>query len=217
MADYAFPDSRIVLFAKAPVLGTVKTRMQPALTAQQSLQLHCELVSYCLQTAIQSRAAPVELWVSEHHRWWQQLSATVRLQVGDDLGERLYHAANTVLAEHHSVVMIGGDCPFITAEYLHQALTALHSGERCVIGPARDGGYVLMGLAACHQAVPLRDSVFSNIDWGQAQVLQQTQQRIAALGWCYHQLPFERDIEQPEDIESLAGLPAFKHWLSSCR
>ena len=89
----------------------------------------------------------------------------MQLQQGADLGERMHHAFVQTLAQYNSAVIVGCDCPSLTSADLEQALSALKQGNDCVIAPAEDGGYVLIGL---NQAQPL---LFEIMPWGTGQNL----------------------------------------------
>jgi hypothetical protein len=201
MDEYRFPDSCIQIFAKAPVIGQVKTRMQPVLSEQQSLSLHRKMVAHCLRQACDSRLAPVQLWATASHEYWgelaQQYAFRLHLQVGDGLGERMAHALRDGLAGNRSVVLIGSDCPFIDRNYLAQAFAALAGATPIVLGPARDGGYVLLGLNRFDARI------FEQIPWGSEKVLERTVRQLSAIGWPYSQLAAMTDIDHPGDIECL--------------
>ena len=199
-----FPAIRLLIFTKAPELGRVKTRMQPALHPEFSLQLHQQLIDCCLQQWHQPLICPPELWVAGHIAafesslpQWQSLPRLC--QRGRDLGERMANAVQYRLNHCDAVILVGTDCPFIDGNYLQAACTALAS-HQAVIGPASDGGYVLLGLKLYHRAL------FTDIDWGSPQVLTQTQQALDTIGWSYQVLPTLADIDRPEDLALLQSV-----------
>jgi uncharacterized protein len=200
MADYLFPESRILVFAKAPILGQVKTRMQPVLSEQQSLDLHRRMLRHCLRQACHSAVAPVELWVSAEHEYWQGLSEQFEfkqcLQRGNDLGQRMANALQQGLSGQQSRLVIGSDCPFIDIGYLEKAFTDL-ADVPVVLGPALDGGYVLLGLRQFDMAL------FEDIPWGSEEVLARTLEQLAAIGWSGATLASLADIDRPEDLQQL--------------
>lgn len=106
-----------------------------------------------------------------------------------DLGERLARAAQDL-----PVLLIGADCPDMTPAHLHAAADALATA-RAVIGPAEDGGYWLLGLAAPANA-------FEDIDWGTSQVFAQTVARLDAPVI----LATLADLDRPEDLARWPGL-----------
>ena len=111
-------------------------------------------------------------------------------------------ALEFALAEGSPGLLIGSDCPALTPEYLREAAAALVNGYDAVIGPAEDGGYVLIGLARVHS------SLFERIRWGGPDVLEDTRARFGALGWRCRELDTLWDIDRPEDLERLRnGMP----------
>jgi hypothetical protein len=218
----------IIQFAKAPVLGAVKTRLQessviPAqagqakrrtaegwpeerehqdrviqlLTAEQSLQLHKALVQHTLSVLVACEQATVELWGSDDHPWLHELAAQqgvpLAVQQGAELGERMQHALHDGLQRYKKVILVGSDCPGMDADYLTAAIAALDATP-AVIGPAHDGGYVLIGTTT--PDIP----VFKGMPWGSDSVLQQTCERLTAQGVRYTRLAPKHDIDRPADL-----------------
>ena len=199
--DYLFPGARLLMFAKAPIAGQVKTRLLPVLSAEQAASLHRQLVAHSIATLVASRLAPVVLYVSDDHPFWSSLGCDFELQKqsGDDLGARMFKAMSEQLMFADQVVLIGSDCPFIDRDYLLQALKVLSAAPpKLVLGPAADGGYVLIGASA------ISAEVFSGVAWGGEQVLAQTLGKVDQIGWQYHCLPVLNDIDRPEDLSLLA-------------
>lgn len=200
----------LLILAKAPVPGMVKTRMQPYLDSQQSALLHQNLVQHCLATAYTVPGMTLELCVGGQHEWWQHLrdkySLTITYQVGADLGQRMHNAARVCLAEAEAVeasavmprsaIIIGTDCPYIDGEYLQKAGAALIDSD-VVLGPANDGGYVLIGFKS------LYSWLFSDIDWGSDKVLAQTREKLVNHGINWYEMPFLSDIDRPDDLRAL--------------
>ncbi|MBC53712.1 MAG: flagellar biosynthesis protein FlgB [Gammaproteobacteria bacterium] len=205
---YRYPQARILFFAKTPVAGQVKTRLQPVLGAAGALQLHQQLIRYGWQQLSRAAQAPLQLWASAtgSEDFFRQLEGVSRihLQHGRDLGERMHNATREALADAEFVVVIGADCPSVDGPYVAQALALLAAGKPVVLGPADDGGYVLIGLRAATAAV------FANIDWGQPKVLQQTRDRLRQAGVPWHELPRKWDVDRPEDLARLASLPGWQ-------
>lgn len=188
---------RLLVFAKAPVPGEVKTRLQPAYSPQQSVELHSELVHGCLQVAATVNGCITELWVGSEHDWWSELSRRYQLDIfqqrGEGLGGRMLQAFQQTLTVADKALLIGTDCPFITRDYLLDAFDKLDECD-VVIGPAEDGGYVLLGLIA------EKPELFSGISWGSDLVLVETIEKIKTLNLSYMLLPILRDIDRPEDV-----------------
>lgn len=202
-SKFPYADVEIVQFAKEPILGNVKTRMQPALSQKESLVLHKSLLQDCCNTIYQAQLCRQSLWVgsSPTHRFFTDLIASrdikIEQQQGSDLGARMFNAAETVLVQKKAVIIVGSDCPFFTNTYLEQAICELASGRDVVIGPASDGGYVLIGLSMIDALL------FSKIEWGTDQVLSQTRERIQSLGITSSELPILDDIDRPEDLDKI--------------
>jgi hypothetical protein len=205
----------LLVFAKAPVPGRVKTRMQPFLTAEQAAQLHRQLVKHCLQQTVSDlNTYTVELWVDELSPCWlplqQQFDIAVFKQCGEDLGARMAYGLADVLAQRaDAAVIIGTDCPDIDSAYIHSAFELLAAKPDCdvVLGPAEDGGYVLLGLKQ------FEPELFVDIRWGSEYVLTQTANKISGCGLRALRLPALMDIDRPEDLQLLQQrLPAFNHF-----
>jgi hypothetical protein len=194
-------------FARAPRVGAVKTRLQPPLTAGAACALHCELVRWTSTTLAAADFSAVELWVTDSpddplFRDCLELGmGAVRLQQGGDLGARMLFALNHGLARYPRVLLVGSDCPQLDVHYLDRAATALLRHE-LVLGPARDGGYVLLG--ARRPVAPL----FANMPWGSDGVLALTLQRARALGLATALLEPLTDIDRPADLPHWEALRA---------
>ncbi|TQV84123.1 glycosyltransferase [Exilibacterium tricleocarpae] len=201
--SHKYPDITLLQFAKAPLLGRVKTRMAPVLSESQCLALHRRLTVQVAETIHRAGLCPQELWVGSQpqHAFFTELAlrlaVPVHAQEGADLGERMLAAATTVAARARAVIIIGSDCPFIDAAYLEQAITALRDGADAVVGPAHDGGYVLLGL--CRPEPRL----FSGIPWGTDRVWSLTRERLRELAWRFHELAPLADIDRPQDLALL--------------
>ena len=197
---YEFPAARILVFSRAPVYGQVKTRLASSIGKQAALDVHLKLLEQTLDTTVSSRLAPVELWLPSALDHGQitdlamQHTVPVRQQLGTDLGERMAYALETTLQKADFCVLIGSDCPVMDDDYLRQACQQLQQGSEVVIGPAEDGGYVLVGLRKPCQRL------FTDIAWGTDQVLSLTRQRARSQQLGYHELPVLWDIDQQEDL-----------------
>lgn len=196
---------RLLVFAKAPIPGHAKTRLIPALGPDGAADFHAELCRRTLALAVRAGLANVDLWCSPDasHPFFVECRHTygvdLKTQRGADLGERMADALADVLTSSRYAVLIGTDCPERDERDLQQAFDALDRGYDAVLGPAADGGYVLIGLRA---PAP---RLFSAIDWGSEQVLAQTRRRFAELGYAWHELPVRRDLDDPDDLAWFRG------------
>ncbi|MDX1595207.1 MAG: TIGR04282 family arsenosugar biosynthesis glycosyltransferase, partial [Gammaproteobacteria bacterium] len=193
---------RLLVFARAPVAGAVKTRLQPALGAAGAAALHRRLLERTVATACAAGVAPVELWCApdRSHPAFAELAGrgdvTLRNQPSGDLGRRMHDALHDVLDGAGRAVLVGCDCPALTGDDLRAAFAALDAHD-VVLGPAEDGGYVLVG--ARRVARPL----FDGVEWGGPRVLRQTRARLVALGWRWHELRTFWDVDRPADLPRL--------------
>lgn len=200
---------RILVFAKAPVPGTVKTRLLPALDAQDAAALQHALLRHTLATVC-AMPYPVELWCSPdagHPAFGElraQFAVALAVQRGADLGERMAFACNDALQRAQHVIIVGCDCPTLTGADLQTAAAHLRHDSDVVLGPARDGGYWLIGLCRFDAAL------FTDVPWGSAAVLTTTIQRLRDLRWRWQLLTERGDIDRPTDLDSLPA--ALRVW-----
>jgi len=189
MSSRAATRTKVIVFARAPRAGRVKTRLIPLLGEQGAARLHARLLRRALATALEADLGPVELW-------------TMRRQRGADLGARMYHAFARSLRRAERVVLIGSDCPVLRGSDLRKAARWLAGGADAVFAPAEDGGYALVALRR------VSPRLFDGIEWGGAQVMVQTRARLTTLGWRWRELPLVWDVDRPEDYRRLerAGL-----------
>lgn len=206
---FEWPQARILFFAKAAVAGQVKTRMHPVLGAEGALALHNNLIRYGWQQLAAARLAPMELWLAASEPGAGELTVDVcgpqqiHKQKGADLGARMQNAASSALERAQFVIIVGADCPSVDAAYVRQALVALAAGVPVVLGPAEDGGYVLVGMSQVHEAM------FSNIAWGKPEVMAQTRERLQTTGVDWQELSLKWDVDRPEDLARLETLPGW--------
>ena len=193
---------RIVIFAKAPVAGLAKTRLIPALGAQGAARLAAALLKHAVAQALASGVGPVELCVTPAPAdpLWSGLALQATLTWSDqgdgDLGERMARAAQRVLDAGEPVLLMGTDCPDLTAGRIREAAASLTAADAALV-PAFDGGYVLLGLNRFDA------SLFAGIAWSTASVAQVTRARVEQLGWSLRTLPTLHDIDEPADLRWL--------------
>ncbi len=193
----------ILIFAKAPYSGLVKTRLIPAIGEQAATRLYTRLLCHVIELINSQTPYDVQLWVTpdrEHpllHQLAERYDLCVSLQQGRDLGERMGSAAQQALAHYRQVALIGADCPVLNAGHLHQAFEWLSAGEDAVLAPAQDGGYVLLGLSRYHERL------FKGHDWGGARVAATTRKALCDLGWHWRELPQLWDLDRPQDLQRL--------------
>jgi rSAM/selenodomain-associated transferase 1 len=189
---------RVALFARWPAAGEVKTRLSPAVPAVLALELYRAMLADAI--ALTGAAEAEECFL-----YWADAPAArdgvavpaafqVRNQRGRDLGERIEGAFDDLLATPGDrAVILGADCPALEAAMLAGAFDALATHD-AVLGPARDGGYTLVGL---RRRAP---GLFRGIEWSTPRVLDQTLERAARAGLGVARLPALDDLDTPEDL-----------------
>ncbi|MCY3759368.1 MAG: TIGR04282 family arsenosugar biosynthesis glycosyltransferase [Acidobacteria bacterium] len=192
------------IFAKAPIPGTVKTRMSPPLSPAQCLRLHRALVNHTLARMRPLIASGVEASLCLTGTLREALEQagpmdargfSVDNQHGAHLGERLSHALTTRFRQGYSrVIFVGTDCPGLGSNNVRDAIRALDRQE-VVIGPAQDGGYYLIGFAAC---LP---EVLQGIPWGTPAVHETTLDRLRRRGVRWKSLGRLADLDNFGDLK----------------
>lgn len=194
-------DGTLIVFAKAPDAGKAKTRLIPALGPDGAAALQARLVRHTLNTAVATRDMQIELWCtpSPEHPFFAQCArnfgVALSRQEGADLGARMAYAMAQAV-DRAPAILIGTDCPALTARHLRLARNALRKYD-AVVAPAEDGGYVLIGLTHFDAAL------FAGINWGTNSVMAETRMRLAALGRRWGELPALWDVDRPEDLMRL--------------
>jgi rSAM/selenodomain-associated transferase 1 len=193
----------LLVMAKAPIAGAVKTRLIPILGDEGAARLHERLVEHTLQTALASGIMPVQLCCAPdcEHPFFracaQRFGVDLAHQGTGDLGKRMYRTLLRAIQRHGAAVLVGTDCPSLTAGDFQAAAHALQLGNDAVFNPAEDGGYVLIGVRR------LSERLFDAIAWGTGSVMATTRERLQALGWHWTELPTRWDVDWPEDYERL--------------
>ncbi len=192
---------RIIIFAKAPRPGEVKTRLIPALGAQGAARLARRMLAHTLNQALLASIGSVELCrTPADEEAWQDVSvpASVHRSIQGDgsLGERLARATERVIASGSAVLLIGTDCPALNATLLQQLAASLEVAQ-AAIAPAADGGYVALALSRYHERI------FTGIDWSTSTVARDTLRRLAELGLPTRELPVLHDIDEAADLRWL--------------
>ena len=196
--------TRIVIFAKAPVAGSVKTRLIPLLGEVGAARLAQRMLADTVAHAFAAGLGIPELCATpppDDLLWAGHLPAKVLLsdQGPGDLGARLAAAATRVIDGGERILLIGTDCPALDGKRLAEAAAQLDDHDT-VIHPARDGGYVLLGLARTDP------SLFTGIAWSTDAVAATTIARIGALGWSLYVGDTLQDVDEPTDLCAVGGL-----------
>ena len=197
------PQARLLILTKAPVPGQVKTRLIPLLGAQGAADFYTRLIHRCLDTATRSGLCPIELWCSPSRdapffkACRERYDVELHEQSRGGLGRRMHLALECALTRGTSAILIGADCPSLGGADLDESLTALSQGVEVVLGPARDGGYYLVGMKRANP------QLFANIRWGTPEVFSTTVKRLDQQGIHYHCLSERADVDTPKDYQRL--------------
>ncbi len=196
----------LIVFAREPVPGRVKTRLIPALGPEGAARLYRTLLHLGVEAAAGVPGVRRELWCvgapPDHgvcSGLAERYGLELRHQPAGDVGERMGTALAETLTHSKRAVLIGSDCPEYTPAYLASAFVAL-DGADVVLGPATDGGYVLIGL---RRRAP---KLFAGIPWGSDSVLASTRAALRGLGWTWAELATLRDLDRPEDLKDFPHL-----------
>lgn len=196
----------LIVFAREPAPGQVKTRLIPALGPEGAARLYRTLLGVAFEAAAGVPGVRRELWCAGAppdggvcSELAGRFRMTLRRQPAGDLGERMGGALAEALTRSERAVLIGSDCPEYSPAYLASAFAAL-DGEEVVLGPAADGGYVLIGLRR------MAPELFAGIPWGTDSVLARTRAALRGLGRTWAELPTLRDLDRPEDLKDFPHL-----------
>ena len=198
--------TRIIIMAKTPAPGRVKTRLIPALGADGAANLARRMLAYTTEQALSARQQrqqlKVELCVSPNPaspawHWARKNPAlALRKQAAGDLGRRMHRAAAAAISDGDRAILVGTDCPEVDANLLLRAAAALE-GHDAVICPTTDGGYALFGLRRAPR------SLFSAIPWSTRHVYDITLNRLADQCMRVQRLQQVSDIDEPGDLAAL--------------
>jgi rSAM/selenodomain-associated transferase 1 len=197
----------VAIFAKVPRPGTVKTRLIPSIGAEKATRLYERCTTHVVKTALEAEVGPVELWCTPTilHPFFDGLGRawhpTLRAQSNGNLGIRMMRTFEALLTGHTQAILIGSDCPSITAEDIRAAADALSAGENAVFIPTEDGGYALIGLRSVHS------NLFDDVPWSTSSVMEVTRERLRDIDWSWKELPVRWDVDRPEDFQRLVADP----------
>lgn len=182
----------VICFIKNPEAGKVKTRLAKDLGDQEALEVYHRLLKYTREVLdpLQVRKKRYFSNRIEKLPYWEDNGYESRVQSGGNLGARLAVTFSTELSKSEKVIIIGSDCAELKTRHIKEALDALESNE-VVIGPARDGGYYLIGL---RKFIP---GLFEDMPWSEPQLLEETLSFLDKKGHSY------KLIEELSDVDDL--------------
>ena len=191
-------DNALILFARDPVLGKVKTRLSPFLEDESILKLYTCFLQDSLNNIRQVENIDHFVGVAPSNEsgfFSEMLAPDIQLfiQEGELLGDKMRRAIQDRFAEgYERVVIIGSDSPSLPVSYIYRAFD---SDKDMVLGPSTDGGYYLIGMKG--KVV----EVFDGVNWGTKTVLRETCERLVKNGAELELLPVWYDVDSPEDLK----------------
>jgi rSAM/selenodomain-associated transferase 1 len=197
----------LVLMAKAPIEGQVKTRLIGPLTEEDAKQLYVAFLgdTFALMESVMDERDELSLVLcytpegaEEAFEEVERGGCLMIAQRGSNLGERLANCfADVFKLGFDSIIAIGGDSPTLPEEMLHEAFDSLESDNDVVVVPAEDDGYCLIGMRKPH------DQIFQNIPWGTGGVMAATEAQAKKAGLSLIAGPAWYDVDTPEELERL--------------
>ena len=192
----------IIIMAKVPSAGKVKTRLEPHFSPEQ-----CAALAHAfLQDAV-SKAKKVCENVILAYSPPEEINALKKIlpsqgifveQTGSDLGEKMLNAFRFAFEQNSDLaVMIGTDSPTFPADFIEQAFGFLELETDVILGGTEDGGFYLVGLRAPHE------EIFENIEWSSPKTFEQVYQNVMNLNLHLREVPSWYDVDEPKDLEKL--------------
>jgi rSAM/selenodomain-associated transferase 1 len=186
-------EEALIIFARKPELGNVKTRLAAQIGEAAALTIYEKLLHHTKRVAEQCDCDTYVFLsqVSENDFWKDFL---LEVQAEGDLGEKMYAAFHHLFdIGYKRVVIIGSDCPSLRPAHVTEAFAALHERD-VVLGPAADGGYYLLGMHRLHHAL------FHGKEWSTPTIFVETIHSIDGLALTYYLLPMLTDVDEKEDV-----------------
>ncbi len=187
----------IIVMARVPREGRVKTRLAVGIGNEKALEVYTSLLRYTLEVVASVDSYRFLYLDGESEALPESAHLTcfeIRKQTGSGLGEKMYHALRAHTSDNRPTLIIGTDCPYLKAGHLEQAFDALNDTD-FVIGPARDGGYYLLG----GRSFP--EELFNNMSWSTPMVFRETVLRITGLLASYRLLEPLSDIDDEASLQ----------------
>jgi len=212
----------LIIFAKRPVPGRVKTRLSPPLTPEQAAELYrCMLEDILAKTATLAGVDKRIFYEPDEDAatFFSGIAAgmTCAPQAGIDLGERMANAFGQLLAEGYGrVAIIGTDLPDLPLARVEEAFGLLESGGvDAVFGPSEDGGYYLLAMGELH------GELFRDVPWSTGEVLEKSLERAKEAGVrvallpVWHDVDTADDLHRPELLDEGNGAPRTREFIGS--
>lgn len=188
---------KVVLLAKRPQLGRVKTRLAATIGEEAALVVYKELLAHTFHALLETDIN-VAIYLTGRGEITIPRSFELKDQTNGDIGERMHHAIEDALKEANKVVLVGSDIPEISSAIISDAMSAL-SDVDVVLGPSEDGGYYLIGMKKANA------HLFDNMEWSVATVFEETLKRCSAEKLIVHLCPTLYDLDDEKDLLKWKG------------
>ncbi|MDA9267776.1 TIGR04282 family arsenosugar biosynthesis glycosyltransferase [Salibacteraceae bacterium] len=200
-------NDRLINFVKNPEIGRVKTRLAKTIGDEQALSIYQKLLLYTKEIT-KGLNADKSVYYSEHidnNDLWDNMLFSKHLQRGDDLGERMQNAFADAFAQgKERVIIIGSDCLELETYMIKEAFAVLENND-VVLGPAKDGGYYMIGMTA------FLPTLFEDKNWSTDDLLMDTILDLKKMNAKYYLLKTLNDIDTIEDLKALDKFPHQKN------
>jgi len=186
----------LIIFLKYPEIGKCKTRLAASIGEANSLKVYQELLSHTNLITIDLKVDKFLFYDQPliQKMTWSEDIYQIAYQIESDLGGRMRNAFEQLFEiGYQHIVIIGSDCYELTQPIIEQAFMDLKD-HNATIGPAKDGGYYLLGLSE------MRPELFKNIAWSTNKVYQSTTKILHSLGINYSVGPILSDIDTVDDL-----------------
>jgi hypothetical protein len=189
-------DTLLMVFARNPILGSTKTRLASTIGDQKALEIYKFLLQYTAYIAAEAHCDRRVHYSTypDYKDMFPNESFAKTVQPSGELGTKMYLAFKQAFSEGYKrVAMIGSDCYELSTNLIDTALDSLQNNN-FVLGPAKDGGYYLLGMNHLEQAI------FRNKKWSTPRVYLDTVIDLEVLNYSYAELPVLSDIDYVDDL-----------------
>lgn len=190
-------ESLLMVFIKNPTLGNVKTRLAKTIGDEKALQIYFILLDHTQKVAKRVKANKAVFYSDfiNNNDEWKKNGFIQLLQKGDDLGIKMTNAFSKAFnMGYKKVTIIGSDCLELNENIIENAFKLLDEHE-VVMGPARDGGYYLLGMRNFYP------TLFINKTWSKENVLLDTLLDLSNLDLSFKLLPTLSDVDEEKDLK----------------
>lgn len=186
----------LLIFYRNPELGKVKTRLAATIGNEKALSIYLKLAEHTQNITEGLKADKLVFYshtIEKQDQWPDEIYQKA-VQSGNDLGERMLNAFKYgVESGYKHICIIGTDCLELNQDIIQNAFNALAQHD-VVLGPAKDGGYYLLGMKKVYS------DFFNNKQWSTQTVAHDTLLDVLQLKASVRLLPLLSDVDVEEDL-----------------